>query len=390
MALSFVRRVLASALVVLRHPRATHGLSHVCLCFIVYSVWSVPPHGANFTPPTPTSTLSEEEIDAALQRAATSALGGREGAVVVLDARTGRLRAVVNSRLAFEEATAPGSTIKVFTELAALGDSLLDEETRALCRGRYEGGGLKLNCSHPPRQPPFNPVRALAYSCNNYFGKLGERLDGESFKRTLTAFGFGARTGVDEREAAGALPRGVGGVAAALGESRELQVTPVQLIAAYAALVNGGHLLAPQLPAAREFTARERGRVEIAPAHRALLLAGMRGATTYGTAARAGLATLPVHVFGKTGTSTPLDDFRPQGWFVGLAADKKTDGETPPPESIGLAVLVLLKRAHGSDSAVAARPIFETYARLLRRGEEARGRGGEGARGRGGEGARGR
>lgn len=331
-------------------------------------LWSLPPRGANITPSLTAPALDEEEIDAALQRAATTALGGREGAALVLDARTGRLRAVVNSRLAFEEATTPGSTIKVFTELTALRDSLLNEETRALCRGQYEGAGLKLNCSHPPRQPPFNPVQALAYSCNTFFGKLGERLDGERHKRTLSSFGFGARTGAGEREAPGALPRGEVGVAVALGESRELLVTPVQLITAYAALVNGGHLLTPWQAVAGAGAARQRARIEIAPAHRALLLAGMRGATTYGTAARAGLDTLPVHVFGKTGTSTPLDDFRPQGWFVGFAADEKPQGNAPPTlESIGLAVLVLLKRAHGSDSAVAARPIFEAYARLLER-----------------------
>ncbi len=385
---SFVRRLR-------RLPRAAHGLAHACVCVFVLAAWSVPLRGPSRSTPTPAraATLSEEEADDELQRAATSALGGREGAVLVLDARSGRLRAVVNSRLAFEEATAPGSTIKAFTELAALEDSLLGAETRALCRGRYEGGGLKFNCAHPQRQPPFDPVRALAHSCNNYFGRVGERLDGESYRRRLAAFGFGARTGADEREAAGALPRVAGGVAAgaaaALGESRELQVTPVQLLTAYAALANGGHLFVPRRAHGQEeFAARERARLEIADEHRALLLAGMRGATAYGTAARAGLGTLPVHVFGKTGTSTPADDFRPQGWFVGLAADHEPDGKTPAPESVGLAVLVLLKRAHGSDSALAARPVFETYARILRRRAEAGS--GEAEKGRRGEGEQGR
>jgi stage II sporulation protein D len=308
--------------------------------------------------------ITDEEIDAVLQRAAATALGGREGAVLVLDARTGHLRAVVNSRLSFEEATPPGSTIKVFTELTALRDSLIDRDSRALCRGRYVGHGLKFNCSHPPRQPAFTPVQALAYSCNNYFGKIGERLDGEHFKRTLKAFGFGSPTGAGDREANGALPRDSVDVAAALGESPELLVTPIQLITAYTALVNGGRLLNPHLSVGRQAEVREL--LQIAPEHRSLLLGGMRGATTFGTAARAGLATLPIHVFGKTGTSTPLDDFRPQGWFVGFAADRVREG-VPEAESIGLSVLVMLKRSHGSDSAVAARAIFEAYARLLER-----------------------
>src|SRR5947207_9287648 len=58
--------------------------------------------------------------DKALARAATEALGDLEGAVLVMDPRTGRLRAVVNPRLAFEQAFPPGSTIKSFTALTAM------------------------------------------------------------------------------------------------------------------------------------------------------------------------------------------------------------------------------------------------------------------------------
>jgi hypothetical protein len=45
-------------------------------------------------------TASDEK----LKVAATEALGDREGAVIVIDPQTGRLRAVVNPRLAFEQA----------------------------------------------------------------------------------------------------------------------------------------------------------------------------------------------------------------------------------------------------------------------------------------------
>jgi stage II sporulation protein D len=126
-----------------------------------------------------------------------------------------------------------------------------------------------------------------------------------------------------------------------------------------------------------------RARTEIAPAHRALLLAGMRGAVAYGTAARAGLATLPVYVFGKTGTSTPQDGWRAQGWFVGFAAGRTPAGgetsagrrtsagvEDLAPEGVRLAVLVFLKRSRGAEAAELARPVFEAYARTLAPPEE--------------------
>src|SRR5438270_13970499 len=84
--------------------------------------------------------------------------------------------------------------------------------------------------------------------------------------------------------------------------------SPAQLITAYAALFNGGRLLVPQRARAEGFAPRVRAALDIAPAERALILAGARGAVAYGTASRAGLATLPdLYVFGKTGTSTPQD-----------------------------------------------------------------------------------
>ncbi len=265
--------------------------------------------------------LGVEEADEVLRRAAQTALGGREGVVLVLDAQTGRVRASAGGRAIFEEATPPGSAIKPFTMLAALRTGTLDADSRRLCRRRYEHEEFKINCSHPRYQTDFGPAEALANSCNYYFGRAAETLDAEAYARTLREFGFGARTAAaDVRESAGLLPRDAARVPEMLGESEQLRVTPAQLATAYAALFNGGALLEPRTARAEGFTPAVRAHLEVEPAHRALLLAGMRGAVAYGTAARAGLATLPVYVFGKTGTSTPQGGWRAQGWFVGFAA----------------------------------------------------------------------
>ena len=63
---------------------------------------------------------SVEEADARLQSAASAALAGRDGTVVVMDAQTGRVRAAVNLELAATDALPPGSSVKPFTLLAAL------------------------------------------------------------------------------------------------------------------------------------------------------------------------------------------------------------------------------------------------------------------------------
>jgi len=314
------------------------------------------------------ANMNESDVDAALQRKASDALGDREGTIIVMDPQTGRLRAIANPRLAFEQAFPPGSAIKPFTALAALRAGLLDSESRVLCRERYLQGDFEIVCSHPRSKSPFNLAQALAYSCNFYFAELGQRLSAGSFTATLASFGFGERTGVNTGESAGKLPRDQWHVNMALGEGDQLLVTPLQLLTAYAALVNGGHLHQPQRAAPEDFTAQELANINITLQHRAMLIEGMRGATKYGTAARAELDQVPFYIFGKTGTSTASNGFRTQGWFIGFAADCSPAGG-PPPDRVHLAVLVFLKRAHGAQCAELARPIFEEYARIERRSE---------------------
>src|SRR6185369_12094840 len=66
-----------------------------------------------------TSNKNDAAVDAALQDAATAALAYRDGAIIVRDAQTGRVRAIVNPQVAYAQALMPGSVIKPFTALAA-------------------------------------------------------------------------------------------------------------------------------------------------------------------------------------------------------------------------------------------------------------------------------
>jgi stage II sporulation protein D len=306
--------------------------------------------------------LSESELDRALQRVAEESLGDREGAVIVIDPQIGCLRAVVNPRMAFEQTFPPGSAIKPFTALAALRAGIVGREFRHQCRTRYASGDFEIVCSHPVSHSPFSLSQALAYSCNDFFARVGERLSEGTFNSTLGSFGFGEKTGVNANESSGELPHGEWGARDALGESEHLLVTPVQMITAYTALVNGGRLYRPQLSTDGALHPQERFRLTIAPEHRAALIEGMRGSVKYGTASKAGIGSLPGYAFGKTGTSTSSIRWRTQGWFVGFAAEK---GPTGPPqaEKVSLGVLVFLKRAHGSQAAEVAKPILECVMR---------------------------
>jgi stage II sporulation protein D len=322
-------------------------------------------------------SANEDKLDQRFAIAATAALGDRRGAVIVMDPQTGRVRAVVNSEMAFGENLPPGSTIKPFTALAALRSGLIDEDSHTLCREKYSHEDFHTVCSHPRDLAPLNPTEAIAYSCNYFFGKVGERLDETSFDSTLGEFGFGKSSGINAaREGQGKLPRAGWHSQNAIGESDDLQATPIQLIDAYSALVNGGHLFTPRVASATGYVPQLRTNISIKDQYRSLIVKGMRGAVRYGTAETANLYSLPVYVFGKTGTATQIDGFRSQGWFVGFASplDENSKGESESaPQKVKLAVLVFLVKAHGSEAAQVARPIFEEYARFIemRRSAEA-------------------
>ena len=317
----------------------------------------------------PTSDRNEAEIDAALQDAAAAALANRDGTIIVMDPQTGRVRAIVNTEQAYAQASMPGSAIKPFTALAALRAQLIDESSRTVCPGRFRGLSYSLPCVHADHLPPFSPSQAIAYSCNYYFATTGQRLGRDKLLATLREFEFGQATGIAKEEVNGVVrPCEIGNNAqadcrerAAIGESSSVQVTPIQLLTAYAALVNGGHLFKPQVASANHFQPVERASINIESQYRAIIVDGMRGAIRYGTARKAKLDSLPLTIIGKTGTAEPPEGFRTNGWFVGFAAPFQSSGELDP-SRIDLAVLVLLSRAHGSEAAELTRPIFETYA----------------------------
>jgi SpoIID/LytB domain protein len=324
-------------------------------------------------------TEIESEIDSVLQGAATAALAQREGTIIVIDAHSGRVRAIVNQNTAFGQAMMPGSTMKPFTALAALRAGLIDQDSRTVCPGRFTGLNFSLACVHADHLPPFSPSQAIAYSCNYYFATLGQRLGRNKLIETVRPFGFGQPAGPDEAVAGTLRPCETGNSARiqieanhalrqsdcdareAIGESDHIQVTPIQLLMAYTALVNGGHLFQPRLGTDGPSAPIERATIDIAPQHRAIITEGLAGAVRYGTARSAHLDLLPLYIMGKTGTSLPAKGFRTNGWFLGFAGDPQPKSE-PGSAEIDLAVLVLLGRSHGAEAAALSKPIFEAYA----------------------------
>src|SRR5690349_20160798 len=151
------------------------------------------------------SKTNDAAVDAVLQEAAAAAFANRDGAIVVMDAQAGRVRAIVNPQLAYAQALMPGSAIKPFTALAALRAELIGEDSRTVCPGRFTGLNFSLACVHADHLPPFSPSQAIAYSCNYYFATTGQRLGRDKLLATLREFDFGQATGISEGEVSGAL-----------------------------------------------------------------------------------------------------------------------------------------------------------------------------------------
>ena len=299
--------------------------------------------------------------DTAIQRAATSALADREGSILVMNPRDGRIRAVVNPRLAFEQSFPPGSAIKPFTALVAMRSGIADDDTRMACGRTFQRDGYQVICSHKRINNSLKLHHALAYSCNYYFANVAERMNAASFFSTLDSFGFGQRTGVNASEASGNLKQADWRVSTAIGNDENVLVTPVQLLTAFTALVNGGHLLRPRIAEAEQFSSQEIRTLNLNPQQRAVLIEGMQGCTNFGSASEAGLDKLPYDVLGKTGTSGASNGFRTQGWFVSFLLNRKSVKKVAP-EDLNLAVVVFLKRAHGAEAATIA---AEFYRRLI-------------------------
>ena len=337
----------------------------ICVVTVGWTVGFKPTWLSSLSPSSATS-INEDNLDQRLQRAATLALGDRRGTVIVMDPQTGRVRAVVNPEIAFQENFPLGSAIKPFTALAALRSGVIDEDSRTLCHEKYSHEAFQTTCSHPRDLSPLNPTEAIAYSCNYYFSTVGEHLKEESFTSTLSEFGFGRKSGVNANaEVAGQLQRSAWRPQNAIGEGNYLEATPIQVINAYATLVNGGRLFTPRLAKPAGYVADVQAKVEIKDGDRELIIKGMRGAVRYGSAEKANLYSLPVYVFGKTGTATEIDGFRTHGWFVGMAsqsADEGTSESEGAPDKVNLAVLVFLARGHGFEAAQVARPILNEFA----------------------------
>ncbi|MBQ9197899.1 MAG: PASTA domain-containing protein, partial [Clostridia bacterium] len=154
---------------------------------------------------------------------------------------------------AVSDAYEPGSTFKSLTCAAALDAGVATVHDTFNCTGSIKVDGDTIRCwknSHGHE----TLAEGIQNSCNPVFVQLALRLGTERLYQYLTAFGLGARTGVDlPGEGAGILinSRYVKSVdLARIGFGQSVAVTPIQMITAFSAVVNGGKLMKPYIVSA--------------------------------------------------------------------------------------------------------------------------------------------
>jgi len=151
----------------------------------------------------------------------------------------------------------PGSTFKIITTAAALEEGVVSVNSTFNDPGYRMVDGQRIKCWKAGGHGHQSLAQALQNSCNPAFMDMALGLGVDKFYDYLETFGFGSLTGVDiNGEEKGVIMNreSVRNVdLARMGFGQALAVTPLQLINAVCAAINGGNLMQPRLVKALEF-----------------------------------------------------------------------------------------------------------------------------------------
>ena len=143
----------------------------------------------------------------------------------------------------------PGSTFKVLTLAAALEEGVIDENTTFDCTGSIHVLDATIHCSNRAGHGHQTLEQTAGNSCNPAFITYGLRLGTEKFYRYMKDFGLVNGSGIDlEGEALGIFaPQETASELdlACYAFGQNFNTTPVALISAQAACINGGYLHTP-------------------------------------------------------------------------------------------------------------------------------------------------
>jgi penicillin-binding protein 2 len=287
----------------------------------------------------------------------------------------------------------PGSTYKIITALAGLGEGVIKPDTSIYCPGHFKLGRGRYRCWKKSGHGAVDLHDALVQSCDVYFYTIGHRLGIDTIAKYAKRFGLGSPTRLGlSREKKGLIPTTqwkllnkkepwlLGEtISASIGQGYNL-VTPIQQAIMMAAVANGGVLLKPFLVKRIEGTEKQErkeyypeiiGQIGVDPDHLEQVRRALRDVVNgkRGTGKKSRLKNIIVS--GKTGTAQvvrmksneelekgePIPiKYRDHAWFVAFAPYEKPE--------IAVAIIV----EHGGHGGATAGPIagkiFKKYFKL--------------------------
>ncbi len=306
-------------------------------------------------------------IDTRIQQKAMDVLGGRKGAVVVMDAKNGEVLGLVSSpsynpnvftdsaqqnhindlfrdnsfpliNRAVKGIYPPGSVFKVPMAICGLDTKKIDPHTSFICNGVFVLGGREFRCTHTHGTQDL--LDALAHSCNVYFYHLGLAVGVDNIIKYAKLFGFGERTQIDlPYEEHGHVPdrflshskkprQWYGGetVNTAIGQG-ELLSTPLQLVNMMATVVNNGlevqpHLLFSSDEQIQKWPVSKR-QINIDQKIFETVKTGLRRTVTDDNGTAHVLDSPSLFIAGKTGTAQSGKGLENHAWFVGYTQSEE-------------------------------------------------------------------
>jgi len=192
-------------------------------------------------------------------------VNAQHGLLIIMDTYTGEIYAIANwpgynpnhfadypndywRNRCITDIYEPGSIFKLFWAAALLEENIVEIDDLFYC----EQGSMKVAGKRIRDHKKFGWLsvkQILEKSSNIGAIKCAQKLGEEKFYQYIKNFGFGERTGIDfPGEARGILrpPENWSGLSlASLAIGQEISVTPIQMITAFSALVNGGRLMQP-------------------------------------------------------------------------------------------------------------------------------------------------
>ena len=162
----------------------------------------------------------------------------------------------------------PGSTFKIITLAMALEEGVVDMNSTFYCGGSVsvQGRNTPVKCWKNGGHGSQTLTQAVQHSCNVAFVNIGRLIGEERFYDYAEAFGFFERTGDSSVQLTGRTGIDIGGESGSIWWSEDVfcnpenlsqlaaasfgqtfNITPLQLVTAVSACVNGGYLMQPHL-----------------------------------------------------------------------------------------------------------------------------------------------